>query len=92
MVNSLVKKSVGKSSRTSPAPPKPRKPDEVSMRKAGADTFDPHEARYALETLTRAEEIRRDKRLMAAVHKHAKEHMESVDAALGGGLKRGRGK
>ena len=37
-----------------------------------------YRARDALNTLTRAEEIRRDKPLMAHVKKHAREEMKSM--------------
>lgn len=82
MVNNLVKKTAKK---LSPAAPKPARPAEVT----GVQTDDHYMARHALETLTRAEEIKRDKKLMAAVKKHAADHMASIDAALGGGLRAG---
>jgi len=96
MVNNLVKKTAKK---LSPAAPKPARPDEASkmggpMSKSGKDTFDPHMVRSALDTILRAEEIKRDRAMMSAVKKHAAEHTASIDAALGGGFKtggRGRG-
>jgi len=45
-------------------------------------------AKDALHTLTRAEEIRRDKPLMAHVKKHAREEMKSMAKVCSPGKKR----
>jgi hypothetical protein len=84
MVNNLVKKASMK--KVSPAPPKPARPVEVS----GGQPDDHYMVRSALQTLTEAEKIRRDKKLMMKVREHAAEHKASIDAALGGGMGRAR--
>ena len=88
MVNRLVAgMKAKKKSAVSPVPPMDRVP-----QKRGPDGMDDDrrwKAKQALDTITQAEAHKRDKKLMADVKKVARDNVMSIDAALGGGLRKG---
>lgn len=101
MVNKLAKSALSKAKAPARqpatktiAPPKGRPLEEVSAvksspkGKSGMDSEREWKAKDALSTLTRAEEIRRDKQLMKDVQAHAVKHKASIDQALSGVVKR----
>lgn len=101
MANALMKKAskaLGKSkvskkiSAPSGAGPLPEATmNRQSARKvAGMDEDRYYRAKDALGTLTRAEEHRRDKKLMADMKKVAEHEVASLNRALSGGVSRRR--
>lgn len=103
MANALMKKAgkalaKSKTSKKIPAPAGPGPLPEATMaapksrKVAGMDEDRYYRAKDALGTLTRAEEHKRDGRLMSDVHKVAMHEMESLNRALGGEASRSRRK
>jgi len=100
MVNKLVKAAMGGKQKKQPIAakvpaPKGRPLEEASnvrtsKGKSGMDDERMYRAKAALETLTRAEEIRKDRQLMKDVQAHAASHKASIDQALSGSVKMGR--
>lgn len=99
MANALMKKAskaLGKSkvAKKVPAPTGPGPMPEASMpgrrKVAGMDEDRYYRAKDALSTLSRAEEHKRDKKLMADMHKVAAHEVESLNRALSSGASRSR--
>lgn len=85
MVNKLASAAMKKKYAVSPAPPKEPMVQARGADKTRMDDDMRYRAREAMNDIARAEMHKRDPKLMKAV----KEHVDSINQALGGGERAG---